>query len=161
MLKKLFLNIICYNGVLTFYAVNELNVQYERLDFWLDLVPTFAGAGKIQNKKEGEKVPHWGFIEFWPISPPLTSTIQYISPKGSKSLRKIKNIFLRLYLRINLCVRTCLKSANGFDISAHKGSIGTVLLLPWVFIQLLTCEDQTYFSQLLKSNPSFPTFLFF
>ncbi len=54
----LFLNIICYNGVLSFSAINELNVQHERLDFGLDLVPTFAGAGKIQNKKEGEKVPH-------------------------------------------------------------------------------------------------------
>jgi hypothetical protein len=58
MLKMLFLNIICYNGVLSFSAINELNVQHERLDFGLDLVPTFAGAGKIQNKKEGEKVPH-------------------------------------------------------------------------------------------------------
>ncbi len=78
---------------LTFYAVNEFNVQYERLDFWLDLVPTFAGAGKIQNKKEGEKVPHWGFIEFWPISPPHLHHSIYFPP-GFKKFKKDQKYFL-------------------------------------------------------------------
>jgi hypothetical protein len=122
--------------------------------------PPLLGREKFKIERKEKKSLTEDLLNSGPF-PPLTSTIQYISPQGSKSLRKIKNIFLRLYLRINLCVRTCLKSTNGFDISAHKGSIGTVLLLPGVFIQRLTCEDQTYFSQLLKSNPSFPTFLFF
>jgi hypothetical protein len=66
--------------------------------------PPLLGREKFKIKRKEKKSLTEDLLNSGPF-PPLTSTIQFISPQGSKSLRKIKNIFCKT-LSAHKSVRT-------------------------------------------------------